>query len=97
MFRQYPSYARLFINDAHAVSHTLGRNLRWVEIPYPITDIADAQLEANLAPKAEAFAEDLIRPLIEEELFAGVICAEERPKYLVENYSEVQRFLQIMN
>lgn len=82
-----------FINDAHAVSHTLGRNLRWVEIPYPITDIADAQLEANLAPKAEAFAEGLIRPLTEEELFAGVICAEERPKYLVEGtIQEVQRF-----
>lgn len=82
-----------FIEDARAVSHTLGRNLRWIEIPYPITDITDDELEKNIAPKAGAFAEALIKPLTAEEQFTGVVREEQRPRYLVEGtILDIQEF-----
>lgn len=82
-----------FLKNAGAVADTLGRTLRWVEIPYPITDISDEQLETNIAPKAEAFAEELVRPLSEEERFVGMIQAAAQERYITEGtLQEVQAF-----
>lgn len=82
-----------FLKNAQAVANTLGRSLRRVEIPYPITDISDEQLEKNISPKVKAFAEELVRPLTEEEVFIGMIKAEPQERYITEGaLQEVQSF-----
>lgn len=83
-----------FKNDAYAVSRTLGMpSLRWVEIPYPITDISNADLDANVAPAVPALLKGLQEPLTEEELSTDTIRAIVQPRFIFEGtMEEVQEY-----
>lgn len=83
-----------FIHVAHAVSENVAMPaLRWVEIPYPITDITDEKLEANIKPSMGKLVEELTRPLNEYELSDAMEVAEQENRFIFEGSMEqVQDF-----
>lgn len=83
-----------FIHDANAVARTLGRpTLRWVEIPYPITDISEEDLDRNIAPSMDALVAGLIKELTPEDLSTEIIKAGEQKKLVVEGTLEyIQKY-----
>ena len=83
-----------FIRDAAAVSRTLGRpSLRWTEIPYPITDISNEDLENNIVPAMDALVAGLTAPLSAEDVSTETITAEPQKRYITEGTLEkVQAF-----
>lgn len=83
-----------FVHNARAVTRTLGRpTLRWAEIPYPITDISDSDLEKNIIPSMDALVEGLTKPLTDEDRSAEIIQAEKQPRHVFEgSLEEVQAY-----
>lgn len=83
-----------FKKDALAVARTIGMpTIRWVEIPYPITDISDEELECNIIPSLGALITALKTPLSEEDICVDIIKAEENPRIIYKGtMEEIQDF-----
>ncbi len=83
-----------FMHNARNVTRTLGRpTLRWVEIPYPITDICDEDLERNILPAMAPVVEALKAPLTSQDLSTETISAQPQERYIITGtLEEVQSY-----
>lgn len=70
-------------------SDTWSADVRWVEIPYPITDISEEDLDRNIAPSMDALVAGLIKELTPEDLSTEIIKAGEQKKLVVEGNARV--------